>query len=322
MTLASRQPPIVLVVFGDIHGHWDEADDAFYPTYPADVFLWTGDLTGLKHLDALLRRLSAISPHVYGVLGNHDGAHTPHVIAEALGRDVLCRVFAGAHTERVRALTTQLGRHHLGFARQDLPQWEVSLIGMRPHSTGGARLHFPRALSQVYGVDDPTAAHRVNIDAAQHDDLILIGHNGPLGLGDRPTSPFGIDFRSGGGDLGDPDYRAAIDHAQATGRRVCLAIGGHMHDRLHRRSRHLGSRELIGQVEGVPVLNACRVPRIDKRRSGQRHHHTECHLDRRGGQLSIERVTWIPGEGVIDRQLLHRGPLPPGVPNPSTGGSQ
>jgi len=76
------------------------------------------------------------------------------------------------------------------------------------------------------------------------DDLIFLAHNGPLGMGDEPHAMWGCDFKPGGGDWGDPDLTAAIDHARSLGKRVLAVIGGHMHLRTKQGKERLWMQEI------------------------------------------------------------------------------
>jgi uncharacterized protein (TIGR04168 family) len=47
-------------------------------------------------------------------------------------------------------------------------------------------------------------------DAPTRNSLVLVGHNGPTGLGDEKHAPCGADFMPDGGDWGDPDAERAL----------------------------------------------------------------------------------------------------------------
>lgn len=301
--------PLKILLFGDIHSCWDDFDLPYYQSLKVDITLFTGDIGPKDRIHRIIQDLKAICPNSAGILGNHDGASMPHVIAEALGQDTLSRTFASGHGERVKALRQLMGEGDLGFRCRDLPELEVSLLGMRPHSTGGERHHFPYTLRGEYGVDDALAAHRATLDASQHRDVIFLGHNGPFGLGAEPNDPYGVDFRAGGGDLGDKDYAQALEDAKAQGKRVLLAIGGHMHDLLHRRSRHLGRRRTIGELGGTLVINPCQIPRIKREGRGSLHRHVEVLVERGAGHIAVEEVSWLPKRGEQSRERIFEGCL-------------
>lgn len=59
--------------------------------------------------------------------------------------------------------------------------------------------------------------------------LVLMGHNGPTGLGSERHAICGCDWLADAGDHGDPDLRMVLQQLQAAGRRVALLLHGHMH---------------------------------------------------------------------------------------------
>ncbi len=276
-----------LVIVGDVHGAWDGRDEAYYSEMECDLFMWTGDLIDHpKHGHEILHSLCRVEQqNNLGILGNNDGATMPLVIAEALGFKVLAKILGRNHVHHVGHYKKIMGNADIGFARQDLDDLHVSVIGLRPFSCGGSRVTFKRALRKLYGVENSFDAVRAQIDAAQYEHLIMLGHNGPAGLGEEPHSPFGRDIFSLGGDLGDPDYADAIEYAQAQGKRVMLAIGGHMHDRLFRSQQN---RRAYGLLKDTLVLNACTVSR---HRQSLRYH-MEVVISGQGEVLQIERVGW------------------------------
>ncbi|MBI2568706.1 MAG: metallophosphoesterase [Candidatus Schekmanbacteria bacterium] len=294
-----------IVVIGDIHGRWDADDQSYYRSLRTDLLLWTGDL-GDTIADGLrvAGMLSSLGEHSFGVLGNHDGAETLLVIAEALGLDLVASVLGWRHAERVTALRRVLGGHDLGLAARELPQLGLAIVGMRPHTSGGERISFSRTLRKVYQCVDPHATLRARIAATTATNLVLLGHNGPTGLGDSHLSPFGVDWRRGGGDNGDPDFAAALEHAEACGKRVLVAIGGHMHDRLKALAFRGLRRAPFARYGTVPIVNACTVPRIRRHKSSTLHAHVELRVDGDAGLAAADRVFWSPSAGEVRRESL------------------
>lgn len=47
-------------------------------------------------------------------------------------------------------------------------------------------------------------------EAPATNSIVLVGHNGPKGLGEQQHSPCGVDFRKEAGDFGDPDAEQAL----------------------------------------------------------------------------------------------------------------
>lgn len=294
-----------LVVIGDIHDRWDEDDDIFYRMLDADLLLFTGDLSDrLSHGPRLAQRLASL-PRAYGILGNHDGAHVFHVIQEARGNFLARRWLQPFHAARVRQLRQVLGTSDLAFAHREIPTLGLTLMGTRPHSTGGKRPTFASTLRQVYGINDSTFTLRAQIDACPTVDLIFLGHNGPQGLGTEPYAPFGRDWREQGGDHGDADYAEAMTYAQARGKKVLLAIAGHMHNQLHPRQRPREQRVPFGFFQGVPVLNACIVPRIRAEKGEFLHYHFRCTIHRHHGLQRVARVCWQPGQWQMNEEVIY-----------------
>ena len=62
------------------------------------------------------------------------------------------------------------------------------------------------------------------------DDLVLVGHNGPRGLGSEADAPFGRDFLRPSIDFGDEDQMLALTELRLQGRRVLATVAGHMHE--------------------------------------------------------------------------------------------
>ena len=109
------------------------------------------------------------------------------------------------------------------------------MIGARPFSWGGPSLRSRSSSDEIYGVHTMRSRRRRSSDAArhaQHRDLVLLAHNGPLGLGEQPADMFGKDFGKPGGDWGDRDLALAIQRIEGMGLRVRAVIAGHMHHKL------------------------------------------------------------------------------------------
>ncbi|NER85040.1 MAG: TIGR04168 family protein, partial [Leptolyngbya sp. SIO1D8] len=138
------------------------------------------------------------------------------------------------------------------------------VIGGRPFSWGGPEWKnetFYRDRFGIHNFGESIACIKQAIDAAAHDTLLFIGHCGPTGLGDRPESPCGRDWKPLGGDFGDPDLTAAIAYAQQQGKTVPLVTFGHMHHSLRHR-KDIQRERLSIDAQGTVYLNAASVPRI------------------------------------------------------------
>jgi uncharacterized protein (TIGR04168 family) len=270
---------------------------------------------------AVAESLSRCGPKAVGLLGNHDGASHLLASCEAHGYRLLEWCLSFGHAARVRRLRSILGEHDVGLARRELPRLGLTLIGLCPLQSGGARLAFATALRRVYGTSDPEPLLRRLIDEAQSRRLLLLGHNGPAGLGMEPFAPFGRDWCAAGGDHGDPVFGRLLDYAGRAGREVVLAVAGHMHD-----VRRGQAREALRYYQRTPVLNACRVPRLERRGSATWRWDYRAELTPGGGLQKLERTAWVAGEGIVSREnVLPAAPAQGGsAPNQAlqqTGGA-
>jgi uncharacterized protein (TIGR04168 family) len=153
----------------------------------------------------------------------------------------------------------------------------------------------------VYGIDDPEPLLRRHVEESASNRLLLLGHNGPSGLGAEPFAPFGRDWRKDGGDHGDPVFSRVLEHARACGKEVVLAVGGHMHDRLKKRGQP-PVRDAVRCLAGVPVLNACRVPRLERRQDRAWRWDYRVEIGTATGLRKVERVAWVVGQGIVSRE--------------------
>lgn len=304
---------ISVVILGDLHGHWDDEDERYYAALPCDLLLWTGDLADATSQQYVVAEsLARCGAKAVGLLGNHDGASHLLASCEAHGYRLLEWCLSFGHAARVRRLRSLLGAHDVGLARRELPHLGLTLIGLCPLQSGGARLAFAKTLWRVYGTSDPEPLLRRLVDESQSRRLVLLGHNGPAGLGTEPFAPFGRDWSATGGDHGDPMFGRLLDHAGRTGKEVVLAVAGHMHD--VRRGR---SREALRYAGRVPVLNACRVPRLERREGAIWRWDFRAELDPGGGLRKLERTAWVAGKGIVIRENVLPGAPGQGVPVPN-----
>lgn len=281
-----------IAVVGDIHEHWSEADVETLSASDADLVLFVGDLPGyrLGRAVRIARSLARVRKPAYLIPGNHDGTVLPQLMAELTGiKPRMPRGGAGM-LRRMKKLEAALSPivvcgysvHHI-----TAPDTRLCIVAGRPHSMGGA-LNFAPYIRRRFGVEslEASAARLKELVEQTPVDvpLLFLAHNGPTGLGELPESIWGCDFKRDGGDWGDADLRAAIDHAQALKRRVVAVVGGHMHLRTKK------GRERTWQVErdGVCYINAARVPRI--RRDDSRHH-VELEI---GDDAVSAREIWSP----------------------------
>lgn len=278
-----------IAIIGDIHRHFDATDVATFNQSDADLILLTGDLADFRDRDALQVAGHLAQLHKPAILigGNHDCTSTSQFIAEIKGIDWLAQRDGAGQAQRVHELRQHLGGViFAGYSCHDfsLKGQDFSLIAARPFSPGGPDIRLRPYIRQQFGIhtfQDSVRRLQELVDAAAHDTLIFLGHNGPTGLGDREDSIWGCDFQPGGGDFGDADLEAAIAYARACGRQVPAVIAGHMHHQL----AGGGLRRWLVELSGTTYINAACVPRIFKRASQTVHHHLLLTLDQ--GQVQV-----------------------------------
>ncbi len=291
-----------LAVIGDVHLAFDEHDARSLDGLGYDAILFVGDLAGYRHRGglAVARRIARLRTPTYVCPGNHDGVHAAQLAAEVVENETAIAAlerapFHGTMEARVEALRAALEGAVLGgYSRHRIegPGSEsIELVIGRPHSFGGPRLAFRPYLGRAFGVSDLDASAaklRALLDGCTGQRIVVLSHNGPLGLGARRTDLWGCDFRASEGDFGDPDLRVALDHARATGKRVLAVLAGHMHHAL----RGGGTRRWQESVDGVLHVNAARVPRVFRHDGREVRHHVRIEID--GDAVRAEEVLLPP----------------------------
>ena len=261
-----------LACIGDVHTHFDAEDARQLDAAGYDHILFVGDLAG--YVDdgrAAARHIATLRTPAMVLPGNHDAAPIPHLAAEIMGWPTVRALYERGQARRCAALAEALAPVPLvGYSLHvvDDGSSAVTVIAARPHSFGGATLAFQHHLEREHGIDSleaSTARLKRLVDEAPHDDLVFLAHNGPTGLGGRRHDIWGRDFHADEGDHGDPDLRAAIDHAAERGKRVRAVVAGHMHHAL----KGGGERTWRLERDGTLFVNAAVVPR---HRRGRRHH--------------------------------------------------
>jgi uncharacterized protein (TIGR04168 family) len=174
----------------------------------------------------------------------------------------------------------------VGYGVHRLEPLGLTVLAARPHTIGGPRLGFRRWLIERYGVgtlgDSAARLSALFDEIAEGEPVVVLAHCGPTGLGAGRADIFGRDFHRDEGDFGDPDLRAALDHARATNKTVLAVVAGHMHHGL----RGGGKRRWLVEQDGLVVVNAARVPR---HRAGKAHH-VRLTLD--GGSVAVDEA-WL-----------------------------
>ncbi|MDJ0534116.1 MAG: TIGR04168 family protein [Xenococcaceae cyanobacterium MO_207.B15] len=254
--MTSNKNHISIAVIGDVHNQWDEQDNLALKHLGIDLVLFVGDF-GNESIE-IVRQIASLDITKAVILGNHDCWYT----ASPWGRKKA--PYDTTKEDRVQQQLDLLGETHVGYGRLDLPQFNLSVVGSRPFSWGGSEWKNSDFYCDRYKISN-FAESTIRIVEAAHnspyDNLICIGHNGPLGLGDKAEDTCGRDWNPIGGDHGDPDFAEAIDKILASGTSIPLVTFGHMHHSLRHRKDRL--RTIINTNDlGTVYLNAASVPRI------------------------------------------------------------
>jgi len=269
-----------MTVVGDVHRWWRSADSTYLERSRPDLSLFVGDL-GDEDVE-MVQKVAALPVPKAVILGNHDAW-------QSFGRKV--------STPKLRESLAALGDDHIAYAVREVPAARVSVVGARPFSWGGPSLRSPELYDEIYGIHTMRQSAAAIVDAArnaQHRDLVILAHNGPLGLGDETSAICGKDFGKPGGDWGDRDLALAIQRIEGFGLRVRAVIAGHMHHKLvtprgSERTRFLRRGDTL-------FLNAAYVPRVRQTAAGEELSYFLRTRWQAGACVGIEEV-WVDVHG-------------------------
>lgn len=293
-----RSSPIKIAVIGDVHDQWDQLDAPALHSLGVDLVLFVGDF-GNESVE-VVRSIAQLTLPKAAILGNHDAWFT----ATDWGRKR--SPYDHAHEDRVQQQLDLLGVAHVGYGQLDFPDLQLSVVGSRPFSWGGADWKNEAFYQDRFGVANfAESVERIVTSARQtnFETVLFVGHNGPSGLGDLPEDPCGKDWQPIGGDHGDPDFELAIAQTQQLGKVVPLVTFGHMHHTL----RHTKKQRRVvyrRPASGTVYLNAACTPRIQ---------HTERDILRnfslvtlRSGQVENINLVWLNQTlAVVSQQTLY-----------------
>jgi uncharacterized protein (TIGR04168 family) len=256
--LANSTKPIKIAIVGDVHDQWEDADAIALEHLGVDLVLFVGDF-GNEAVE-LVSRLATITLPKAAIFGNHDAWYT----ASDWGRNK--SPYDPLVEDRVQQQIDLLGASSVGYGKLDFPQFNLSVVGSRPFSWGGPQWKYSDFYETRYGIDSFAASTQRIVETANNatcEQLIIIGHNGPTGLGEEPESICGKDWGEPmiGGDYGDPDLEAAISILKSQGKSIPLVTFGHMHHKLRYTKERL-RQPIVVRPDGTVYLNAARCPRI------------------------------------------------------------
>lgn len=288
---------IEIAVVGDIHNQWETEDNLALEQLNVDLVLFVGDF-GNEAVD-VVRAVSMLDLPKAVILGNHDAWYS----ASEWGRRK--SPYSHDREDRVQQQLDLLGHTHIGYSYLDFPALNLSVVGGRPFSWGSSEWKNAQFYRDRYGIESFTeSTERIAKAAAStsSDTIIFLGHNGPLGLGDRAIDPCGKDWHPVGGDYGDPDLAEAIAKTQLLAKQVPLVTFGHMHHRLHN-SIELRKPVFVSPT-GTIYLNAAKVPRIIKASEGN--HHNFSLVSMQAGIVSQISLIWVASDrGIVSEQILY-----------------
>jgi uncharacterized protein (TIGR04168 family) len=292
-----------IAVVGDVHYQWDSNDALVLNHLGVDLVLFVGDF-GNEAVD-VVQSIAHLNIPKAAILGNHDAWYT----ATEWGRKKC--PYDRQNEDRVQHQLDLLGDAHVGYAKLDIPELQLTVVGGRPFSWGGSVWRNEDFYAERYGITSFEESTDRIVAAAQeaaYDTVIFIGHCGPTGLGDAAEDPCGKDWQPIGGDHGDPDLEAAIAQTQTLGKTVPLVAFGHMHHQLRHTKERL--RKIIDVHPGGPVyLNAASVPRIVTAESKWQHNFSLVTLQ--AGVVTQASLVWVDQDlAICSEQLLYQQAQP------------
>lgn len=281
-----------IAVVGDIHGFWTWVDTEYFSNSDYDSVIFTGDLGNNRpgNTNKIAQLISKVRKPKYIILGNHDTTSIPQLLMEITNSSpnvgYLSHTF---HLLRYKKLLKDLGDTQICQYNLSDAGPGISLLGARPLSMG-ARFNFLLFIKSVFGISSYEESEKKfheliqDIDF-QKQDLIILAHNGPSGLGNKAHDIWGCDFKKEEGDFGDKDLGNFIRTISGQGKKPKVVIAGHMHH--SSRKLRVKTRIWKKKEQDTLYLNPARVPRIFSDKLGNIwHHHVE--LTRKNGVWAAE----------------------------------
>jgi len=289
--------PIRIAVVGDVHDSWDADDAIALQHLDVDLVLFVGDF-GNESVE-VVRKIADIDLPKAAIFGNHDAWYS----ASDWGRKQC--PYDRTKEDWVQEQMDLLGTSEVGYGKLDFPALNLSVVGSRPFSWGGDVWKNARFYQEHFGVTNFKESTVRIVAAARStafDTVIFLGHNGPVGLGDRPEDACGKDWDPIGGDYGDPDLAAAIAQARDLGKTIPLVTFGHMHHRLRHTRQRLRTPVLVDQ--GIVYLNAASVPRLIQTAAGR--HRNFSLVSLQAGTVLEASLVWLNQNfNIVSQQILY-----------------
>ncbi|MFB2893860.1 TIGR04168 family protein [Aerosakkonemataceae cyanobacterium BLCC-F50] len=297
--LGNQNQVIKIAVVGDVHDQWEAADGEALRRLGVDLVLFVGDF-GNESV-GVVEAIASLDIPKAAIMGNHDAWYT----ATEWGRQ-RCP-YDRAKEDWVQDQLDLLGETHVGYSKLDFPQFNLTVVGGRPFSWGGDVWRNADFYLERYGVNDfaqSTERIMAAVNDAAYDTIIFLGHNGPLGLGDRPEDPCGRDWQPLGGDFGDSDLADAMAQSKNMGKSVPLVTFGHMHHHLRHRKDRLRT-PISTSDDGTLYLNSASVPRIIHK--GDRTQRNFSLVTLQAGVVTQASLVWVDKDySVISEEILYQ----------------
>lgn len=297
--MGNQNQLIKIAVVGDVHDQWEAADGEALHRLGVDLVLFVGDF-GNESV-GVVEAIASLDIPKATILGNHDAWYT----ATDWGRQ-RCP-YDRTQEDRVQDQLDLLGETHVGYSKLDFPEFNLTVVGSRPFSWGGEiwrNADFYRERYGVTGFAESTERIMAAVNNAAYDTIIFLGHNGPVGLGDRPEDPCGKDWEPLGGDFGDSDLANAIDRTKKMGKSIPLVTFGHMHHHLRHRKDRLRT-QISTSDDGTLYLNSASVPRIIHK--GDRTQRNFSLVTLQAGVVTQASLVWVDKDySLISEEILYQ----------------
>lgn len=269
-----------IAVIGDVHGFWENKDTEYFNASNYDAIFFVGDLKGRtqKSLLRIIPHLQKLSKPVYFSYGNWDTTNLAQMAGEVFHKKFLVNWGAKKHFQRIQDLQMLLPNFHMGMYNIfQLAKFDL-IIG-RPFSSGGP-ISFLPTLKEKFSINnmkDSIAKYKSLIDLSKNPNIVFLSHNGPFGLGSKPTDIYGCDFLKDEYDWGDRDLQKAIKYAESLGKKILFSTSGHMH---HRNPKTKAIRNWYEFKNNIHYINSANVPRIriSQDDKSSMHHHVSIDL--------------------------------------------
>ena len=295
--MSQKKEQITVAVIGDVHNQWDDQDDLALQHLGVDLALFVGDF-GNEAVE-VVRKIAAVKIPKAVVMGNHDAWYS----ASSWGKQKA--PYDQSVEDRVQQQLDLLGDAHVGFSMLNFKDCNLSVVGSRPFSWGGSTWRNSQFYSDRYNIKSFAESTQQIVTSAQetaYENLIIIGHNGPFGLGNKTESICGRDWKPEGGDYGDPDLQNAIADINNLDKSMSLVTFGHMHHALKYPS---GKRRTVVEVkDNIVYLNAACVPRVIKSDQGTQRSFSLVSLQQ--GRVKEISLVWLDSDfAIISNEILY-----------------